>query len=91
MLILVDFKDKSLYRLIEEVTRRLSLYGFDCYEDDIPADAIACALDEVRKFNHAETYREILIKVEAAIERRRAQHLSIYRIESEDFASQSQA
>lgn len=76
MLILVDFQDKSLHRLIEEVNQRLSAYGFDSSCDLIPADAIACALDEVRIFSDQESYARLLNRVEAAFARRRAQSLA---------------
>lgn len=93
MLILVDFKDKALHSLIEDVNQRLQVFGFDSTQDLIPADAIACALDEVRIFADQESYREVLLKVEEAFERRRAQRLALFPPSepSKDFAAQSQA
>ncbi len=93
MLILVDFEDKSLHSLIDAVSQCLQSFGFDVATDLIPPDAIACALDEVRVYGDQKSYREVLVKLEDAFARRRAQRLALFPLPepSKDFAAQSNA
>lgn len=64
MIIYVDFRDKEFYAILREVEPQLKSFGFDGEHDLIPADAIACALDEVRSFRSNEERVRVLKKLE---------------------------
>ena len=60
----VNFSDKEHYALVREVEVQLQNFGLQPRHAKIPADAIACALDEVRQFPDLETRKQALIKLE---------------------------
>lgn len=64
MIIYVDFRDKEFYAILREVEPQLRSFGFDGEHDLIPADAIACALDEVRSFRNSDERVRVLKKLE---------------------------
>jgi hypothetical protein len=70
MLIYVDFRDKDLQPLIRLVDEQLQLFGLDPKRDAVPQDALACALDEVRRFASVEARLGILRRLEHYYARR---------------------
>lgn len=67
----IDFRDKEHYALLRLVEEQLHSFGFDTMMAAIPEDAIACALDEVKKFASEELRRAALLKLEAHFRKRR--------------------
>ena len=67
----IDFRDKEHYALVRKVEEQLQGFGFDSMAAVIPEDAIACALDEVKKFANAEQRKAALVKLEAHFRKRR--------------------
>ena len=72
MLIYIDFRDKDLQALIVQIDQQLVLFGLDPATDLVPADAIACALDEVRAFSDPKARANILHRLERFFTRRRS-------------------
>jgi hypothetical protein len=60
----VNFRDKEHYALIREVEAQLLGFGLDHRSIVVPADAIACALDEVRHYTDAAERKQALLKLE---------------------------
>jgi len=67
----IDFRDKEHYTLVRKVEEQLLSFGFESMSVPIPEDAIACALDEVKKFTNAEQRKAALIKLEEHFRKRR--------------------
>ncbi len=67
----IDFRDKEHYRLTRLVEEQLESFGLDPSSTPIPDDAIACALDEVKKFASAQDRKAALIKLETHFRQRR--------------------
>jgi hypothetical protein len=66
----IDFRDKEHYRLTRLVAEQLESFGLDPTNVPIPDDAIACALDEVKKFANAGDRKAALIKLESHFRQR---------------------
>lgn len=60
----IDFRDKEHFLLVRQVEEQLESFGFDTTAAVIPEDALACALDEVKKFANAELRKAALQKIE---------------------------
>ena len=60
----VNFKDREFITLKKEVVERLVEWGLDPRLLDVPKDAIACALDEVKQFDSQQSRLEILLRLE---------------------------
>jgi hypothetical protein len=67
----IDFRDKEHYRLTRLVEEQLESFGLDPTNMPIPDDAIACALDEVKKFANAGDRKAALVKLETHFRQRR--------------------
>jgi hypothetical protein len=67
----IDFRDKEHYRLTRLVEEQLESFGLDPTNMPIPDDAIACALDEVKKFTNAGDRKAALVKLETHFRQRR--------------------
>jgi hypothetical protein len=66
----IDFRDKEHYALVRKVEEQLTSFGFDSVTQPIPEDAIACALDEVKKFASPEQRKAALLKLEEHFRKR---------------------
>jgi len=73
----IDFRDKEHYILVRQVEEQLESFGFDANASVIPEDAIACALDEVKKFANAELRKNALQKIETHFRKKRQAELPI--------------
>lgn len=73
----IDFRDKEHYTLLRKVEDQLHSFGFDSPHAAIPEDAIACALDEVKKFSNAELRQAALLKIEEHFRKRRLSETAI--------------
>jgi hypothetical protein len=73
----IDFRDKEHYRLVRLVEQQLDSFGFDPAALPVPEDAIACALDEVKKFANDELRKAALMKLEAHFRKRRQAEMPI--------------
>lgn len=73
----IDFRDKEHYALVRLVEEQLQSFGFDSMSVAIPEDAIACALDEVKKFANGELRKAALVKLEAHFRKRRQAEMPI--------------
>ena len=60
----VNFKDREFITLKKEVVERLVEWGLDPRLLEVPKDAIACALDEVKQFDSEKSRLEILLRLE---------------------------
>lgn len=73
----IDFRDKEHYRLTRLVEEQLESFGFDMTSMPIPEDAIACALDEVKKFPNAQERKAALLKLETHFRQRQKAEMPI--------------
>ncbi|WP_141735589.1 hypothetical protein [Oligoflexus tunisiensis] len=73
----IDFRDKEHYRLARLVEEQLESFGFNTTSMRIPDDAIACALDEVKKFANTTDRKAALIKLENHFRQRHEADLPI--------------
>ncbi|HYX31949.1 MAG TPA: hypothetical protein VE954_02460 [Oligoflexus sp.] len=73
----IDFRDKEHYLLVRLVEEQLDSFGFDIAANPIPEDAIACALDEVKKFATSDLRKAALVKLEAHFRKRRQAEMPI--------------
>lgn len=73
----IDFRDKEHYRLTRLVEEQLESFGLDPTNMPIPEDAIACALDEVKKFASAGDRKAALVKLETHFRQRRRAEMPI--------------
>jgi hypothetical protein len=73
----IDFRDKEHYRLTRLVEEQLESFGFDTTSTPIPEDAIACALDEVKKFANNQDRKAALLKLENHFRQRRQAEMPI--------------
>jgi hypothetical protein len=73
----IDFRDKEHFRLTRLVTEQLESFGFDTASMPIPEDAIACALDEVKKFASTADRKAALLKLENHFRQQHAEELPI--------------
>ncbi len=68
----VNFRDKEHYALVKLVEAQLEIFGLNTYAMQVPEDAIACALDEVKVFPDAKMRKIALEKLEEHFRQRRA-------------------
>jgi hypothetical protein len=73
----IDFRDKEHYILVRQVEEQLESFGFDVSASVIPEDAIACALDEVKKFANVELRKAALQKIETHFRKKYVAELAI--------------
>ena len=63
----VNFKKNPLESVQSDVVDKLKEWGLDPDQIQVPADALACALDEVRIYETLEARNDVLLQLESLL------------------------